>query len=204
MFRTKKNKFSVRRTQANLRKWKTTVEIKKKDTVQKSGLFHVDNNDEIAQDELLVKELALSSDIGEVKKSTTWAKDKNHKITKKYPTGKTNELKTKAPAVPLSERTHKRTSIAIPEPGKPLHVHPVPISRTLLTAVGLLLDGRNHFVKDSNALSLAKVLLDNGNKTSEKQTTFSLKLYCSALFQKQISRTFPRLILIFQGFLTLH
>ena len=81
VFRTKKNKFSVRRTQANLRKWKTTVEIKKKDTVQKSGLFHVDNNDEIAQDELLVKELALSSDIGEVKKSTTWAKDKNHKIT---------------------------------------------------------------------------------------------------------------------------
>lgn len=173
MFRTKKNKFSVRRTQANLRKWKTTVEIKKKDTVQKSGLFHVDNNDEIAQDELLVKELALSSDIGEVKKSTTWAKDKNHKITKKYPTRKTNELKTKAPAVPLSERTHKRTSIAMPEPGKPLHVHPVPISPTLLTAVGLLLDGRNHFVKDSNALSLAKVLLDNGNKTSEKQTTFS-------------------------------
>ena len=177
VFRTKKNKVSVRRTPVNLRKWKTTVGIKKKDTVQKSGLFHADNNDEIAQDELLVKELALSSDIGEVKKSTAWAKGKKHKITKNYPPGKTKEPKTKAryatPAMPLSTRTHKRTSIAMPEPGKSRHVHPVSISRTLLTAVGLLLDGRNHFVKDSNALSLAKVLLDNGNKTNEKQTTFS-------------------------------
>lgn len=177
VFRTKKNKVTVRRTPVNFQDWKTTVGIKKKDTVQKSGLFHAYNNDEIAQDELLVKELALSSDIGEVKKSTAWAKDKKHKITKIYPTGKTKEPKTKAryaaPAVPLSERTHKRTSIAMPEPGKSLHVHPVPISRTLLTAVGLLLDRRNHFVKDSNALSLAKVLLDNGNKTNEKQTTFS-------------------------------
>ena len=177
MLRTKKNKVSVGRTPVNFKEWKATVEIKKKDTVQQSGLFHAKNNDELAQDELLVKELALSSDIGEVKKSTAWAKDKKHKIAKIYPTGKTKQPKTKArhavPAVPLSERTHKRMSIAIPETGKSLHAHPIPISRTLLTAVGLLLDGRNHFVKDSNALSLAKVLLDNGNKTNEKQTTFS-------------------------------
>ena len=177
MFKTKKNKVSVRRTPVNLRKWKPTAGIKKKDAMLKSGLLHVDNNDEIAQDELLVKELALSSDIGEVKKSTAWAKDKKHEITKNYPLRKTKESKTKAryaaPAVPLSERTHKRTSIAIPEPGKSPPVHPVPNSRTLLTAVGLLLNGRNHFVKDSNALSLAKVLLENGNKTNEKQTTFS-------------------------------
>ena len=172
MFRTKKNKVSVRRTPVNFREWKTSVGIKKKDTVQKSGLFHTDNNDEIAQDALLVKQLALSSDIEEVKKST--AKDKKHKITKIDPTEKTKGPKTKAryalPAVPLPGRTHKRTSIAIPEPGKS---PAVPISQTLLTAVGLLLDGRNHFVKDSNALSLAKVLLDNGNTANEKQTTFS-------------------------------
>ena len=125
--------------------------------MQNNGLFHADNNDEMAQDELLVKELALSSDIGEVKKSTAWAKGKKHKITKIFPTGKTKERKTKAryavATMPLSERTHKRTSIAKPDPGKSPHVPPVPISQTLLTAVGLLLDRRNHFVKDSNALS---------------------------------------------------
>lgn len=176
VFGTKKNKVSVRRTPVNFREWRTTG-IKKKDTVQNNGLFHADNNDEIAQDELLVKELALSSDIGEVKKSTAWAKGKKQKITKVFPTGKTKERKTKAryavATVQLSERTHKRTSIAKPDPGKSPHVPPVPISQTLLTAVGLLLDRRNHFVKDSNALSLAKVLLDNDNTANKKQTTLS-------------------------------
>lgn len=177
VFRTKKNKVSVRRTPVNFREWSTTVAIKKKDTVQNNGLFHANNNDEIAQDELLVKELALSSDIGEVRKSTAWAKGKKHKITKVFPTGKTKDRKAKAryavATVPLSERTHKRTSIAKPDPGKSPHVPSVPISQTLLTAVGLLLDRRNHFVKDSNALSLAKVLLDNGNTANKKQTTLS-------------------------------
>jgi len=182
VFGTKKNKVSVRRTPVNFREWRTTG-IKKKDTVQNNGLFHADNNDEIAQDELLVKELALSSDIGEVKKSTAWAKGKKHKITKVFPTGKTKERKTKArytvATVQLSERTHKRTSIAKPDPGKSPHVPPVPISQTLLTAVGLLLDRRNHFVKDSNALSLAKVLLDNDNTANKKQTTLSSDLTSS-------------------------
>jgi len=52
VFGTKKNKVSVRRTPVNFREWRTTG-IKKKDTVQNNGLFHADNNDEIAQDELL-------------------------------------------------------------------------------------------------------------------------------------------------------
>lgn len=150
--------------------------MENEDAVQRSPLFRADNNDEIAQDEILVKELALSSDIGEVKKYSMRAKRKKHKIPKNiHQTGKIGETNNrhKIKASSLLGRTQKRTSIELPSVTRDLSQpkHAVPISRTLLTAVGLLLDERNHFVKDSNALSLAKVLLDNDNTVNEKHAT---------------------------------
>ena len=180
MSRTETSTVSVRRTPAKHREWKASIGKDKKDTdtVQKGTIFQADSKDKIAQDEILVRELALSSDIGAVKKAKIRAKGKKYKIpTNVHQTRKSGEMKTRPVirASPASERAHKRTSIAQPSAAhdKSLPEHPSPISRTLLTAVGLLLDERNHFVKDSNALSLAKVLLDNDNSAGEKHATVS-------------------------------
>ncbi|XP_078354216.1 uncharacterized protein LOC144638816 [Oculina patagonica] len=175
-----KSSVSVRQTPAKHREsWKTSIGMENKDTVQiKRALFQADNKDEKAQDEVLVKELALSSDIQGLKKSTMTAKGKRHKIAKHvHKKGKAGKIKTRhvIKALRVSERAHKRTAIAQPSSArdKSLPEHSPPISRTLLTAVGLLLDERNHFVKDSNALSLAKVLLDSDNSANEKHATVS-------------------------------
>lgn len=172
--RTEKGTISVKRNQGKHREWKPAIGLQKKDALHKRTLLQVESKYEKTQDEILVKELALSSDIGAVKKSTMKAKDKKRKFPKNV---HRRAGKIKARSVMKSslvlERAHKRTSIELPSAAreKSLAEHPVPISRTLLSAVSLLLDERNHFVKDSNALSLAKVLLDTDNTTNEKHAT---------------------------------
>lgn len=112
--------------------------------------------------------MVLFFDIGEVKKFMMWVKDKNYKIIEKYLIWKINELKIKVLVVFLLERIYKRMLIVIFEFGKFLYVYFVFILCIFFIVVGLLLDGRNYFVKDFNVLFLVKVFFDNGNKISEK------------------------------------
>lgn len=113
-----------------------------------------------AQTEILVKELALSSEIigdkrSAVKKGNAGPKRKIHKgntVTRNIGLG-----------YPVSRvMDQKRTLISLPPltNGKPVPGNGNAESQTLLTAIGLLFNKKNHFEKDSNALTLAKVLLD--------------------------------------------
>lgn len=180
-FKTEKGKIPVGRsiaelqTPAKLQERKRTFGTKKKLIAQKGALFRAGDKNEIVQNELLVKELALSSDIGGVKSYTSKTRSKKGGIPKRMQrTGKFGEETRNAiTGLPIpNEAAQKRTSISLPsaESDSSLNEHDAPMSRTLLTAVGLLLDGRNHFEKDSNALSLAKVLLDNDKNPNAKHT----------------------------------
>ena len=143
--------------------------MEKKDTSRKRRLFPPAKKYEIAKNEILVRELALSSFAGDVKNSMK--RDKKHKITKKiYPKTKT---RLALRATSTAKSTQKRTSIILPSAtgDRSQPEHALPISRTLFTALGLLLNEKNHFVKDSNALSLAKVLLDNDKAVSQEHKT---------------------------------
>ena len=110
----------------------------------------------------------MSSDVGEVKNSERRVRNKKHKIPRKiHQSSNTRETTN------ISKSAQKRTSISLPSAAgdRSQPEHAVPISRTLVTALGLLLNERNHFLKDSNALSLAKVLLDNDNAAIQKHAT---------------------------------
>ena len=156
-----------------LRGRKSTLGTGKKIPAYKNTSFRPNDENEIIQNELLVKELALSSDIGGVKRYSLKTKIKKHDI----PNRKHLAQKTKMNVITKSPISHtiskKRTSIAFPPStsGTSLPEKDAPMSRTLLTAIGLLLDERNHFEKDSNALSLAKVLLNIDKYASKKQVT---------------------------------
>ena len=123
---------------------------------------------EIAKNEWLVKELALSSDIGEaVKRSKVRKKNKKLRIPVKVRhKGKGNKRASKSGSPIKNTKSQKRTSISFPSNlrGSSLPEDGAPLSRTLLTAISLLLDEKNHFQKDINALTLAKVLSDDAGK----------------------------------------
>ncbi|XP_022796633.1 uncharacterized protein LOC111335057 [Stylophora pistillata] len=167
-WREKNSPDFVRRTSAHLRDWKRIVEMEKKDTSRKRGFSPPLKKDEIAKNEILVKELALSSFVGDVRNLKKKVTNKKRKITKKiHPKSKT---RLAIRATSTAKSTQKRTSIMLPSAsgGRSQPEHAIPISRTLVTALGLLLNEKNHFVKDSNALSLAKVLLDNDNTVNQE------------------------------------
>jgi len=129
----------------------------------------------VAQNELLAKELALSSDIGEVKRNRLKAWSKKYSIQRRTQRrGKISERRRNVITDPLiyDAAAEKRTSISLPSAAssRSLPEQEAPLSRTLLTAVGLLFNERNHFEKDSNALTLAKVLLDNDKNASAKHS----------------------------------
>ena len=155
-------------TTTKLREGKRTV---RKLTSIKSDIFQADDKKKIARNELLVKELALSSDIEEVKRSRIKARGKKHDIPKKsHQTGKSERRDEKTGSPILQAIAQKRASIALPSASnsRSLSEHEALVSPTLLTAIGLLFDQRNHFEKDSNALTLAKVLLDKGKNVDAK------------------------------------
>lgn len=161
-------------TTTKLRERKRTFRTGKKLTSVKSDIFQADDKKKLARTELLVKELALSSGIEEVKRSRIKARGKKHGIPKSmHQTGK-SERRDQMTGSPISKAVaQKRASIALPSASnsRSLSEHEAPVSPTLLTAIGLLFDQRNHFEKDSNALTLAKVLLDKDKKIDAKHAT---------------------------------
>lgn len=151
-----------------------TFRTGKKLTTIKSDIFQADDKKKQARNELLVKELALSSGIEEVKISRTKARGKKHDIPKTMHQKRKSERRDQMTGSPISETVaQKRASIALPSASnsRSLSDHEAAVSPTLLTAVGLLLDQRNHFEKDSNALTLAKVLLDKDKNVHAKHAT---------------------------------
>lgn len=141
-----------------------------KNHLHKNALLQVIKKKEIANNEWLVKELALSSDIGEaVKRSKVRTKNKILRTpVKVHHEGKTlgNKKASKSGFPIKNTKSQKRTSISFPSNlrGPSLLEDGAPLSPTLLTAISLLLDEKNHFEKDINALTLAKVLSDNAGK----------------------------------------
>ena len=74
-----------------------------------------------------------------------------------------------------ADTTHKRASISVPSPGSRAigHRHSVRLTPAFLTALAMLLDRRNHFEKDSDALTLARVLVNNGSVLKDGQTALA-------------------------------
>lgn len=171
--KTANNKSHFRSSKSDLQERKRTFGTLKKLTSSKSASFSAVNKKETVQNELLVKELALSSDILEDKRSQKASSKKQFISHRRHQTGRTIRRDAIAPP-PISESvSRKPTSMALlsGQSGKAPSEKTLPISRTLLTAIGLLFDERNHFEKDSNALTLAKVLLDKDKKVIAKHTT---------------------------------
>ena len=171
--KTANNKSHFRSSKSDLQERKRTFGTLKKLASSKSASFWAANKKETVQNELLVKELALSSDVLEDKGSRKARSKKQFISRSRHQTGRTIRRDAIAPP-PISESvSQKPTSIALlsGQSGKATSDKALPISRTLLTAIGLLFDERNHFQKDSNALTLAKVLLDKDKNVIAKHTS---------------------------------
>lgn len=148
-----------------------------RNNLHKNAFLQAIKKKEIAKNEWLVKELALSSDIGEaVTRSKASKKNKKVRIpVKVHHEGKTlgNKRASKSGSPTKNTKSQKRTSISFPSNlrGPSLPEDGAPLSRTLLTAISLLLDEKNHFQKDINALTLAKVLSDDASKDETNDTS---------------------------------
>ena len=126
---------------------------------------------ETAQNDILVKELALSSEIlGDRRPPIKKGNEKHNGPKRKIHKGNTVARNVGLP-YPVSRPVgQKRTLISLP-PLTNVLGNGNPASRTLLTAIGLLFNKKNHFEKDSNALTLAKVLLDRDQSFDSNRLT---------------------------------
>ncbi|XP_068712334.1 uncharacterized protein [Montipora foliosa] len=186
---------SVKRNEDNL---STTVKVRelkrpfgKEKTIMrpKGALLATRNEKEIAENEFLATELALASAILGDKRSTikTWNK-KYDSQKRKTPKEKTVKIDDMTDSSILRDVSQKRASISSPllTNDRDLPEDEDPKSRTLLTAIGLLFNKRNHFEKDSNALTLAKVLLDGDqslstNKINRDSSSYSTESHLGDL-----------------------